>query len=130
MSFPAEHLKFQHAEIARLRHELNQLRSWGVPETEWSFQRLGRAIDTAIGKVGFVRPRITTLVWRLIGLSPGEINLWADAELGWMTEARARPGALPVYKYVSDEIAEKIVKREITHELEEQLLTPDVDIDN
>ena len=47
-----------------------------------------------------------------------------------MTEARERPGAPPVYKYVSDEVAEKITKREITPELEEFLLTPEVDIDN
>lgn len=125
MSKPSEHLKFQYAEVARLEQQLDQLRGWGVPETEGGFQRLGRAIDTAIGKVGRVLSRTTTLIRTITGLSPGEIKLWADAELGWMTEARARPGAPPVYKYVSDEVAEKIVKREITPELEEQLLTPD-----
>ncbi|MBA7579191.1 hypothetical protein ES708_21060 [subsurface metagenome] len=125
MSTPKEHLTFQSAEIARLERELEQLRGWGVPETESGFQRLLGGLGTAIGKVGRVLSRTTTLVRTITGLSPGEIRLWADAELGWMTEARARPGAPPVYKYVSDEVAEKIVKREITPELEEQLLTPD-----
>ncbi|MBA7559930.1 hypothetical protein ES708_01548 [subsurface metagenome] len=78
-----------------------------------------------MSKLGLRVPRISVLVKLLFALSPGEIKLWADAELGWMTEARARPGAPPVYKYVSDEVAEKIVKGEITHELEEQLLEPD-----
>ena len=130
MSTPEEHVKFQYAEIARLERELEQLRGWGVPETEGGFLRLGRAIDTAIGKVGRVLSRTTTLVKTITGLSPGEIKLWADAELGWLTEARARPGAPPVYKYVSDEVAEKIVKEEVTPELERELLTPDVDTDN
>ncbi len=125
MSKPSEHLKFQYAEIARLEGELEQLKAWGVPETEGGFQRLGSAIDTAFGKVGRFLSRTTTLIRTITGLSPGEIKLWADAELGWMTEARARPGAAPVYKYISDEVAEKLVKGELTHELFEQLLVPD-----
>jgi len=88
------------------------------------------ARGAAMGKLGLRLPRITSLIAKLIGFSPGEITLWADAELGWMSEARERPGAPPVYKYVSDEIAEKIVKREVTPELEEQLLQPEVDTDN
>jgi len=125
VSKPSEHLKAQYAEIARLQGELEQLKGWGVPEPERGFQRLGRAIDTAISKVGRVLSRTTTLIKTITGLSPGEIKLWADAELGWMTEARERPGAPPVYKYVSDEIAEKLIKSELTPELEKELMTPD-----
>ena len=78
-----------------------------------------------MGKLGLRLPRITSLIAKLVGFSPGEITLWADAELGWMTEARERPGAPPVYKYVSNEVAEKLVKREVTPELEKVLMTPD-----
>ena len=130
MSLPSEHLQFQYAEVQKLDDQIRMMRRWGVSELDPGFQRLLSVRGLATSKLGFRLPRITSLILKLVGLSPGTINLWADAELGWMTESRARPGALPVYKYVSDEIAEKIVKREITHELEEQLLTLDVDIDN
>jgi len=78
-----------------------------------------------LARVGIKYPRIITKILKLIGLSPGTVTLWHDVESGWMTEARARPGAPPVYKAASDEVALVILKREVTHELEAQLLTPD-----
>jgi len=78
-----------------------------------------------MAQVGFKAPRPLTLIAKLIGLSPGVIKVWHDAESGWMSEARARPGAPPVYRAVSDEVAMAILKGELTHELEEKLLTPD-----
>lgn len=125
MSKPSEHLKFQYAELHKLDEQLVMMRRWGVLETDPGFQRLWRARGEAMGKIGLIRARTTTLVMTKAGLSPGVIKLWADAELGWMTEARTKPSAPPVYKYVSDEVAEKIVKREVTPELEEFLMTPD-----
>ncbi len=125
MSAPGAHLKFQYDELHEIGRELAMMERWGVLETDPGFQRLFKARAEALGKLGFLIPRTTTLVSTLAGLSPGVINLWADAELGWMTEARTKPGAVPVYKYVSDEVAEKIVKRELTHELKEFLMTPD-----
>ncbi len=125
MSKPSEHLKSQYAEISKLTGQCALMRRWGVSSLDPGFQKLIGASRDAMGKLGLRVPRISALVKLLFALSPGEIKLWADAELGWMTEARARPGAPPVYKYVSDEVAEKIVKGEITHELEEQLLEPD-----
>ena len=125
MSEPKDHLKFQEAEIRRLEEELAKVKSWGVLESDTGYQGLRGAIQTAIGKLGRVFARTTTLVRSIVGLSPGEIRLWADAELGWMVEARARPGAPPVYKYVSDDVAEKIIKEDLTHEDKEWLMAPD-----
>ena len=72
---------------------------------------------------------LTQLI-KLIGFSPGTITLWHDNESGWMSEARTRPGAAPVYKSVSDEVAMAILKKEVTPELEVTLLTPDENVDN
>ena len=66
-----------------------------------------------------------TLFLRLLGLSPGEIKLWHDAECGWFTEAREHPGATPVYHYISDEVAASIIKGELSKELEAELMKPD-----
>ncbi len=125
MSAPKAHLSFQWAEFNRLDRQLGLMRRWGVSESDLGFQALFRARGAAFAKVGLMRPRISTLILKLLALSPGEIKLFADAELGWLTEARSKPGATPVYKYVSDEVAETIVKGKLTHELEEFLMTPD-----
>jgi len=125
MSEPKDHLAFQYAEVQRLDEQLRLMRQWGVSPTDPGYIALRTAHAQASFKVGLVLPRTSTLVQDLWGFSPGIIRLFNDAELGWMVEARTKPGAQPVYKYVSNEIAEKIVKRQITPELETFLMTPD-----
>jgi len=125
MSTPDVHLKFQWAEVNEFDRQLATMRRWGVLETDPGYKSLLAARGESLAKVGIIKARNTAVAKLLAGLSPGEIRLWSDAELGWMTEARTKPGAPPVYKYVSDEVAEKIVKEELTHELEEFLMTPD-----
>ena len=125
MSEPKDHLDFQYAEVQRLDEQLRLMRQWGVSPTDPGYIALRTAHAQASFKVGLVLPRTSTLVQDLWGFSPGIIRLFNDAELGWMVEARTKPGAQPVYKYVSNEIAEKIVKRQITPELETFLMTPD-----
>lgn len=78
-----------------------------------------------LSQIGFKFPRVPSLLGIILGLSPGVIKVWHDSESGWMSEARVRPGAPPVYKKVSDEVAITILKKEITKELEAELLTPD-----
>lgn len=78
-----------------------------------------------MGQIGVKFPRTTSLLTKLIALSPGSIALWHDVESGFMSEARAYPGAPPVYKGVSDEVAMAILKKEITKELEAELMAPD-----
>ena len=125
MSRPSEHLQFQWSELARFNSQLGMMRSWGVLETDPGFLALFKARGAAMGKLGLRLPRITTLITKLIGLSPGELTLWSDAEIGWMTEARAAPGAPPVYRSVSDQVAESIIKGKLTHEQFEALKVPD-----
>jgi len=78
-----------------------------------------------LATVGLKFPRTISMILKLAGLSPGTITLWHDIESGWMTEARVKPGAPPVYHYVSDDVAITLLKRELTHELEAELMTPD-----
>ena len=125
MSTPAQHTNFQFAEVNKLSKQLGQMRSWGVSALDPGYLRLNSALSEAIGKVGFRLPRTTTLIRLLAGLSPGEVRLWADAEIGWIAESRVEPGAPPVYKQVTDQEAEKIATGKLTHELEERLMAPE-----
>ena len=78
-----------------------------------------------MGKLGFRAPKAISLLAKLVGLSPGVIKLWHDAESGWMSEARERPGAPPVYHHVDDDTAIAIIKEELTHEQAAELMRPD-----
>ena len=125
MSKPKEHLAFQWAELNKLTSQLSQMRRWGVLESDPGYLRLFQSRGAAMAKLGLRQPRITTLILKLAGLSPGELTLWADAEIGWKVEARISPGAPPVYRKVSDDIAERIIKEELTHEQFAELVAPD-----
>ena len=81
--------------------------------------------STLLGSVGFKFPRSITQLLKLLGLSPGTITLFHDVEAGWLVSARKGPGAPPIYHYVKDDVALAILKGELTHELEVQLMTPD-----
>lgn len=127
MSRPSDHLEFQWAEVNRINDALSTLRRFGISELDPAYQILYKARGAALGKLGLVKPRLTTLIKLLAGLSPGEIRLFADAELGWLVEATSEPGAQPVRRYVSDEVAVQLIKGELTHELEAELMTPEVE---
>jgi len=98
---------------------------YGIPEVSEAYQKLYSLRGKLMAQIGFKTPRPLILLAKLVGLSPGIIKVWHDAESGFMSEARTRPGAPPIYKSVSDEVAMAILKREVTPELEKELLTPD-----
>lgn len=112
-------------QIKEIDRAMKTLRKYGIPELGDAFQDMYRIRAKLLSQLGVKLPRTVTQVIRLAGFSPGTFALWHDVESGWMSEARARPGAPPVYKRVSDEVAMAILKREITPELEAQLLAPD-----
>ena len=101
------------------------MRKFRIPEISPAYQQLYSLRGKLLKQVGFKYPRIVTSLLRLVALSPGRITLWHDVESGWMSEARVRPGAPPVYRAVSDEVAMALLKEELTHELEQVLMTPD-----
>lgn len=124
MSVPDVHKQFQYNELTEFTNSLNLLRRAGISIDNPAYQVLYKARAQALGKLGLLQPRLTTLVRLLAGLSPGEIRLFRDAERGWLVEAISKPGATPIRRYVSDEIAVTLIKGELTHELEAELMTP------
>jgi hypothetical protein len=112
-------------QIGELDRALGVLRRAGLGPGAEIYNQLYSLRGRVFAQVGFKYPRTVSLLLKLIGLSPGTIKLWHDVESGWLAEARRTPSAPPVYKYVSDDIAAKILKKELTHELEEFLMTPD-----
>jgi len=113
------------SQINELERALGTMRKFGISELSGPYQELFKLRGKLMAQVGIKFPRTVTQLLKLLALSPGTLTLWHDVESGWMTEARAAPGAPPVYKKASDEVAMAILKGEITHELEQQLLTPD-----
>lgn len=111
--------------ISRTARDIGRLRTAGISEVSPEVMRLLRMQNELIARLGVKIPKPMTLLLKLIGLSPGEVSLWHDAEVGWFTEARSKPGAAPVYHYVDDNTAISLIKGELTHELESILMTPD-----
>ena len=112
-------------QVGELDRALGALRIGGISELSAPYRQLSSLRGKLMKQVGFKFPREVQLVMRLVGLSPGTIKLWHDVESGWMAEARTGPGAPPVYRSVTDAVAITILKGELTHELEAELMTPD-----
>lgn len=112
-------------QIDEIDRALGSLRRTGLGPGTTPFDTLWKLRGKIYGQIGFKFPRTLTQLIKVFGMSPGTITLWHDVESGWMSEARVRPGAPPVYKRVSDEVAMAILKKEVTKELETKLHTPD-----
>ena len=75
--------------------------------------------------IGYKFPRVPMMWGVPLYLSPSYLRAWLDPEVGWMVEAREKPGASSVYRSVPAEVAVAIIKGEVTPELKMALLEPD-----
>ena len=112
-------------QVHELERAIDIMERYGVLSTDPGYQSVQRQRAAIIAQIGYKFPRTVTKLAEVSGLSPGIIKLWHDIESGWMSEARVKPGAPPVYKHASDEVAMAILKGELTHELETELMKPD-----
>lgn len=96
----------------------------GILPSNPAYQAIYKLRGETLGRLGAKFPRTILQLVKIVGLSPGELRAWFDVEGGWMVEARARPGALPVYHYVDADTAARVIKGDIDHEVEERMLTP------
>lgn len=117
--------KYSYNMVNELERAMATMRRFGIPAVSDAYQTLYKARGKLLTQIGFKFPRPISLIAKLVGLSPGEVRVWHDAESGWFAEARAKPGAPPVYHHVTDEVAMAILKGELTKELETTLMTPD-----
>lgn len=113
-------------QLREIERALNVLRPrLNLPGISDAYNVLYKERGALLARIGFKFPRTILQLVKLIGLSPGTVTLWHDVEGGWMTEARAKDGAPPVYHYVKDDVAVTILSGELTHELEAILMKPD-----
>ena len=125
MSKPSEHLRYYHVQLDRIGATRIKMLLEGIPVTSTPFLAVDKAFFGLVKNMGYRVPRSVFAVAKMFGFSPGTITLWMDAESGWMTEAREKPAAPPIYRAVSDEVAFAIMKKEVTPELAAVLMTPD-----
>ena len=112
-------------QVRNIEKTMSGFRQLGYLEDAPVMRELWRQRGALLKRVGFKFPRTITQIAKVVALSPGEIRLWFDIEAGFMAEARVRPGAAPIYKAVSLEVADKIIKGELTPELHNKLFTPE-----
>lgn len=122
---PSTSTKYQYYQLHEVERALGVMEKYGISPTDPGYLRAWQERGAILERVGFKQPRTFFQIAKAFGMSPGVITLWEDVEAGWMSEARAKPGAPPVYHYVSDEVAMAILKKEVTPEMREYLFTPD-----
>jgi hypothetical protein len=117
-------------QVKEIDKALDALRGAGFGIDTSAFRILERERNKLLSNIGVKLPRATNLLARFVGFSPGVIALFHDNEEGFMVEARRSPQAAPVYHLVPADIAMIVLRHDISPELEESLMTPDLDIDN
>ena len=70
-------------------------------------------------------PRVATLFRFIPFLSPGQVRIWFDTEVGWIVEGRASPGAPPVLRSIDQETAMQLLDPEAPEELLHPYELPD-----
>lgn len=111
--------------LASVNKSLRALTAAGFGPLTEPYQVVARLRNTLLSGLGLTVPKPVNLVRSLVGLSPGSVRVWFDGDSGWFTEARVAPGAPPVYRHVTDAVAATILRGEMTHELEAELMKPD-----
>lgn len=104
---------------------ISSLTRLGIPFDNPAMRLLSGERARILGTIGAIKPRGVLQLARMLALSPGQITAFFDTEVGWLAEAIERPGAAAVITRISAEEAAAIIKGEITHEIEERLMTPD-----
>jgi len=117
-------------QLREIEKALGSIRRAGLPASSRPYQELYKLRGKILAQVSYKLPRTVTQLVRIAGLSPGILALWHDAESGFMVEARAYPGAPPVYHRVEESIAEDLLAGRHLHEYEEFYLRPPVGVDN
>lgn len=112
-------------QIGQIDRALDTMTRYGIPEEAEAYQTLWGQRGKLMAQVGYKFPRVNYALSMWREFSPERIRVRFDIETGWFSEARARPGAPPIYRSVSDEEAMAILKNEITPELKQRLLAPD-----
>jgi len=118
-------LYHSYRQINEIQRTLRVLTRAGFGPLTEPYQAVYKLQGDLLGKLGLRVPKSMLSLLKLTGLSPGSVSVWHDAESGWFTEARERDGAPPVYHHVSDDTAMTILRGEMTHELEAELMKPD-----
>lgn len=70
-------------------------------------------------------PRISTLIWQVLGLSEGYVRVWFENERGWFAEGHKTPGAPPEYHALTTEEALRLVSPDPDKELAHKLMEHD-----
>lgn len=112
-------------QVGEVERAMRSLRRLGISEVSDVYKQLYSMRGQLMARVGFKFPRTISAMAKLVGLSPGTVTLWHDVESGWMSEARVKPGAPPIYHYINDEQAVAIINRDLTPKLHTYLFTPD-----
>ena len=113
------------AQVDELDRAMRVLSDNGIGFGSLPFDTLYDLRGRMVRFIGIKLPKPVTILKKLVGLSPGVINIWHDSEGGFFTQARAEPSSPWAVHYVTDKTALTLLKGGLTHDLVDTLMTPD-----
>ena len=114
-------------QLGEINKALHDLIGGGFGPGTSPYELIYKMRGEVLGKLSLRIPstRVPSLLKLLALLSPGELKVWFDIEVGWMVEGRLEPGAPPVVRRVSAEDAMTLLKPEPPADLVHRLLQPE-----
>lgn len=114
-------------QLSEIEKGLATLLRSGLGPGNYAYETLYKVRGAVIGKLRLKvpTPRLPSLLKVLLMLSPGELKVFFDNEVGWIVEGTPTPGAPPVVRRISHEDAVLLMGPEPPSELVHKLLEPE-----
>lgn len=112
-------------QLHTVEDSLSQLKLAGIEEDNPAYQVILKQRGALLAKIGQKFPRDPLELMPTTWVSPESFKAWLDPEVGFIIMGRRYDKAPPVYHVVNASVAAAVIKKEITPELKEHLLTPD-----
>lgn len=112
-------------QVKEVERALKTMKKFGIGEEDPAYITVMEKRNELLVNLGVKLPRAPIDLMPTVWVSPESFRAWLDPEVGWVVMAKRRDGAPPVYHNVRDEVAIAVIKKELTPQLKEELLTPD-----
>jgi hypothetical protein len=114
-------------QLKEIDQALSHILRAGLGPLSAPYEALYKVRGEVMGKLGLkaVSVRRVLPILKLLALSPGELEVFFDIEVGWIAQGTPRPGAPPVIRRISHEEAELLLSPRPPTSLVHRLLEPE-----
>lgn len=114
-------------QLEEINKGLDVLMKAGMGKGNPAYEALWKMRGATLGKLTRLipTPRLPSIIKLLTMLSPGQLKVFFDNEVGWLAEGTPAPGEMPVVRRISHEQAVLLLQEKPPSELVHKLLKPE-----